>query len=67
MPNNQLEVEVVGIVGDGSRFAADNSLSILKMHRVGIATIISPINLVRRTTAPFFDYNLRPNNHGMSW
>jgi hypothetical protein len=36
-PDNQLEVSVVGhIAVDGSRFVADNSLSILKKYRLSI-------------------------------
>jgi hypothetical protein len=45
--NNQLKFAVVGLVvqfGVTSWFVADDSLSILKMHRVGLAiTITNPV------------------------
>ncbi len=43
-PDYQLEVKVpgmIGIVGVGARFVADDSLAIRKMHRVGLLTTIS--------------------------
>ncbi len=44
MTYNQLEIEVQGTIGVGdSRLVADDSLSILKMHRVGLATTSSPV------------------------
>ncbi len=44
--NDQLEVEVVGTFGEGgvgSRFVADDSLSFLEVHRVGLVIISNPI------------------------
>jgi hypothetical protein len=34
---------MIGVGGVGSRFEADDSLSILEMHRVGLATISNPV------------------------
>ncbi len=43
-PNNQLKVEVQGTVGASSRFVADDSLSIIKLHRASlILTIRKPV------------------------
>ena len=40
--DDQLEVVVLGTIGeDGSRFVADDSLSILETHSMGLAPIIS--------------------------
>ncbi len=42
--NYQLEVSVVGkVVSEATRFVADDSLSVLKMHRVGHPIIINPV------------------------
>ena len=46
MPDEQLKIEVVGIIGKCgvySRFEADDTLSILKMHRMGLVTKSLPI------------------------
>ncbi len=42
--NDQLEIEVKGKGGVASRFVANDSLSILKMHRVGLITISNPVH-----------------------
>ena len=42
-PDYQLEVVVAGSRGVASRFVADDSLSILKKHRVGFTTISNPV------------------------
>ncbi len=36
-------VGTIRVVGVGSRFEADDSLSISKMHRVGLITISDPV------------------------
>jgi hypothetical protein len=44
MPDYQLEIAVVGyirVAEEFSRFEADDSLSILQIHRVGLAPILS--------------------------
>ena len=44
MPNNQLKVVVpafIGLPGAGSRFIPDNSLSILKMHCLGLTIFVT--------------------------
>ncbi len=46
MTYDQLEVEVERRIGEtGSRFVADDSLSIIQMHRVGLAYISCHLGL----------------------
>ncbi len=46
LPNNQLKFEVLGVDGAGvasSRSVADDSLAIIKMQSMDLATISSPV------------------------
>ena len=45
---------IIGPVGVGSRFKADDSLSILKMHRVGLVTKSLPIKSSLQSDCPVF-------------